>query len=72
MFYTVDFPTRTAIDNIFINFCRINSFKIHPTVNGLSDHDAQFLVISNVFKLQTMTSYAKKRLVTEAAVLNSD
>jgi hypothetical protein len=41
MFYTVNFPTgtstRTAIDNIFIDFCRIKSFKVYPIVNGLSD-----------------------------------
>jgi exonuclease III len=52
--HTVDFPMRvirnlgTEIDNIFVDNYRVNSFKISSIVNGLSDHDAQYLILENV------------------------
>jgi hypothetical protein len=48
--HTVHFPTRiqnnlgTAIDNIFVDNSRLNSFTVSCIVNGLSDHGAQHLV----------------------------
>jgi endonuclease/exonuclease/phosphatase family metal-dependent hydrolase len=54
-FHTVRFPTRitetssSAIDNIFSDHTRINSYNIISISNGLSDHDAQCLVINNFF-----------------------
>jgi hypothetical protein len=48
---TVNFPTRitkntaTIIDNIFINSER--NYNVKPRVNGLSDHDAQLIIIKN-------------------------
>jgi endonuclease/exonuclease/phosphatase family metal-dependent hydrolase len=56
--YTVDFPTRinrnlgTAIDNIFTDNSRLNSFQIASIVNGLSDHDAQYHTKKCVYKVQ--------------------
>jgi hypothetical protein len=53
IFHTVEFPTgvgkntSTAIDNIIIDRARINSFKVTSISNGLSDHDAQCLVLLN-------------------------
>jgi hypothetical protein len=50
----VDFPTRvqnnfcTAIDNIFINVLHSSNFIITPVINGLSDHDAQLLTITEI------------------------
>jgi hypothetical protein len=35
----------TAIDNIFIDATKMSDYYISPIVNGLSDHDAQFLTI---------------------------
>jgi hypothetical protein len=49
---TVNFPTRivknskTAIDNIYINKTR--NYTINPIINGLSDHDAQVIIIDNI------------------------
>ena len=37
----------TAIDNIFTDTCQFESYTIIPILNGLSDHDAQLLMISN-------------------------
>jgi hypothetical protein len=50
----VNFPTRvqnssgTAIDNIFIDSARLNYSYTAPIINGLSDHDTQFLTISYI------------------------
>jgi len=49
----INFPMRvqntsaTAIDNIFTDTCQFESYTIIPILNGLSDHDAQLLMISN-------------------------
>ena len=61
----VNFPTRTvngsstAIDNFFIDISQ--NYTIKPLVNGMSDHDAQLLVMENV-KIPTQeltTSYIR-------------
>jgi hypothetical protein len=38
----------TAVDIIFIDSARLNSSYTAPIINGLSDHDAQFLTIIDV------------------------
>jgi len=49
----VEFPTRfglnsqTAIDNVSIDTSTIRKYKLYPFINGLSDHDAQLLILSN-------------------------
>jgi hypothetical protein len=51
---TVNFATRiqndsrTAIDNIFVDNIRFSSTSTSPIINGLSDHDAQYLIINNI------------------------
>ena len=51
---TVYFPTRiqntsaTAIDNICINVSKLDEYIISPITNGMSDHDAQLIVINNI------------------------
>jgi hypothetical protein len=53
--HTISFPTRiyhskgSAINNIFIDNTRLHSFIVSPIVNGLSDHDAQYLVLKKAF-----------------------
>jgi len=48
----ISFPTRVqntsaiAIDNIFIGVSEFESYTVTPILNGLSDHDAQLLLIS--------------------------
>jgi hypothetical protein len=55
---TVKFPKRvhsnssTAIDNIFINNIKFYNFSIYPFVNGMSDHDAQIIVMHNLSYLR--------------------
>ena len=45
----------TAIDNIFVNNSRLESSYTSPLINGLSDHDAQFLSINNKIPKQRRT-----------------
>ena len=40
----MDFPD----DNIFINTVNQNSFSVYPCINGLSDHDAQIIVLHDI------------------------
>lgn len=61
LFSTVDFPTRitnttkSAIDNIFIDYSRVGKFELSPIYNGISDHDAQIILIHDV----TMPAHIK-------------
>ena len=58
-----------AIDNIFINYSRINSFKVFSLINGLSDHEAQYLCVNNIFDQKTSNfRLVKKKLITKSAV----
>jgi hypothetical protein len=47
----VNFPTRTqnhsatATDNIFIDISKMGKYAICPTINGMSDHDAQSITL---------------------------
>jgi exonuclease III len=74
IFHTVEFPTRTgnntstAIDNIFIDRVRINSFKVISISNRLSDHDAQCLVLQNNLNLERQTT---NRIITTLVNKNS-
>ena len=53
LFITVKFPTRiskhpsTQIDNIYVNVYRFN-FSVYPFTNGLSDHDAQIVTLTDI------------------------
>jgi hypothetical protein len=48
----INFPTRvqntsaTAEDNIFIDISQFESYAVTPTINCVSDHEAQLLIIS--------------------------
>jgi exonuclease III len=59
---TVDIPTRTQctsvsiIDNIFIDYSRINNYSISPCYNGISDHDGQLIKIYNTINSQPMSN----------------
>jgi hypothetical protein len=50
----VHFSTRsqgyssTAIDNTFIDIYQFINYTISPLHNGLSDHDAQLIIINNI------------------------
>jgi hypothetical protein len=60
-----------AIDNIFVYHGRIDSYYVSPIINGLSDHEAQYLVLRDVFhlhknkKLSFRTRIISKEATTE-------
>jgi hypothetical protein len=67
----VNYPTRfqnnhsSAIDNIFVNNSWLHLCSILPIYNGLSDHDAQCLILKKVFvKNKIMSGKFKTRLFT--------
>jgi hypothetical protein len=53
LFATVKFPTRifkdtsTQIDNIYVNIYKFD-FSVYPVINGLSDHDAQIITLTDI------------------------
>jgi hypothetical protein len=75
LFHVVDFPTRitkdssSAIDNILMDYTRLNTFQVFSLANGLSDHEAQHLCVNNVFGHQTNNNrLVKKGLITKSGV----
>jgi hypothetical protein len=75
----VTFPTRiqkkshTIIDNVFINTIKFNTFSIYPSINGLSDHDAQRLIIHNIlnYNLNTNALFTRKFDIPSIAEFNN-
>jgi hypothetical protein len=70
----VDFPTRitntseTLIDTVFIDPSIYDKIQIQPVINGISDHNAQFLYLlkSNISLQQKKSSKKIKiRLINE-------
>jgi hypothetical protein len=53
--HTVNFATRiqndssTANNNIFVDNSKLKSFYTSPLIKCLSNHDAQFLTINNIY-----------------------
>jgi hypothetical protein len=71
---TVDFSTRnnncssTAIDNIFIDKFKNTNFTFDPLPDGLSDHDAQILILHNI-KIQNLKAHHyTKRVINEFTI----
>jgi exonuclease III len=66
---TVDFPPRisncssTAIDKIFIDKFKNTNFTIKPLPSGLSDHDAQILILHNIIIQNLKAHHYTKRLI---------
>jgi hypothetical protein len=65
----VDFPTRiqntskSATDNIFVDYSRLETFKITPICNGISDHDAQLLLIHDIMLPFLSKGFWKTKIV---------
>ena len=55
----------TATDSNFIDYIKINSFKISPLINGLPDHKVQHRILTNVSNTNRALSIAyRARLIT--------
>jgi exonuclease III len=53
LFSVIDFPTiqnssKSAIDNIFIDYWRVVTYEVLAIPNGISDHDAQLIMIHDL------------------------
>jgi hypothetical protein len=67
----VNFPTRisnssaTTIDNFFIDKCRKEAYSIYSLSNGLSDDDAQILILNNLKCLHSHNCVVYTRDINE-------
>ena len=72
---TINFPTRvqntsaTAIDNIFIDVSQFESYTVTPIINGMSDHDAQLLIISTDYSHDPNLKPSEKLISTQYPTL---
>jgi len=63
-----EFPTRfglnsqTAIHNVFIDISTIGKYELYPLINGLSDHDAQLLILNKGQKEKECYTYTKRKI----------
>jgi hypothetical protein len=63
----VKFPARfglnshTATDSVFIDTSTIGKYDLYPLINGLSDHDAQLLILNKGQKKECHT-YIKRKI----------
>ena len=57
-----------AIDNIFVDYGRLNTFHVFSLANGLSDDEAQYLCVNSVFGHHTNNRLVKKRIITKSGV----
>jgi len=70
---TVSFPTckskasSTAIDNIFIT--RTKNYIINPRINGLSNHEAQTIMIENTVLTNQTNKIITKRDINDQSIL---
>lgn len=70
----MNFPTRitqtstSLIDNIFID--KNINYSISPYINGLSDHDAQLLILPDVTQIKIPPRYILRRSFDEVNAAN--
>ena len=73
---TLQFPTRicnnsiSQIDIIFINTTKYNNFMIYPMINGMSDHDARFIILHDITMANDSSHFYFTRKINEASVLD--
>ena len=55
--------SQTAIDNVFIDTSTIGKYDLYPLINGLSDHDAQLLILNTGQKKENEChTYTKRKI----------
>jgi len=55
--------SQTAIDNVFIDTSTIRKYDLYPFINGLSDHDAQLLILNTGQKKENEChAYTKRKI----------
>jgi hypothetical protein len=53
--------------NIYIN-SYLHAFSVHPLINGLSDHDAQIIVLNNITVLDHKQIFYHKRVINNYTI----
>jgi hypothetical protein len=75
LFNTVKFPTRisshssTQIDNSYLNTYKFD-FSVYPFINGLSDHDAQIITLTDISTPILKQSFSLIRKVDKNTIRN--
>jgi len=75
LFSTVKFPTRifkdtsTQIDNIYVNIYKFD-FSVYPVTNGLSDHDAQIMALTDISTSIPKQSFSLIRKIDDNTIKN--
>jgi hypothetical protein len=75
LFSTVTFPTRiftdtsTQIDNIYVNVYKFD-FSVYPVINGLFDHDAQIIALTNISTCIPKQSFSLIRKINDNTIRN--
>ena len=73
---SVQFLTRicnnsiSLIDNIFINTAKFSNFSIYPMINGMSNHDAQIIVLHDITMGNDSSHFYLIREINETSVLD--
>jgi hypothetical protein len=69
---TFQFPARiqnnSVIDNIFINTFKFNDYSLFPIIIGLSDHDAQRIIIRNILKQNCNTHFYFNQGINKSSI----
>jgi hypothetical protein len=58
----------TIIDNFFIDTTSIGKYDIYPCINGLSDHDAQVLILHKALKQKKRYHTYIKRMINNDTI----
>jgi hypothetical protein len=75
LYSTVQFPTRihnnslSTIDSIFINAVKYHNFIVYPLVNGVSDRDAQIIVLYDIIIQSGNNYFYYTRKINKSLVL---
>jgi hypothetical protein len=70
-FATTQNKSITAIDNIFVYNRRLESSYTSPLINGLPEHDAQFLTINNICAPKNkIPKKQRKRIINSNTLTN--
>jgi hypothetical protein len=76
LFSILDFPTKSynnsisLIDNIFIDHFQSGKYLVHPMISGLSDHDAQLLIIKTICLQTYKYKISTTRIFNDQSLLN--
>jgi len=73
---TVQFPTRiqnnsyTTIDNIFIDTFKFSNFTVYLSINRLSDHDAQSIILHKILEQNSNKYFYYNRKIEELSIID--